>query len=473
MSFELSPELDSNKSFLVKCSELEGRFDPHFYKPFFQNNEQRVEAVRHAKLNDLVKFSGETWDQEDYFSKTFPYIEIGEIDLLTGNISRISHVDIENAPSRAKMIVRKGDILVSTTRPSRGAISLFDNDELCVASTGFSIIREFKTANISTRFLFYWLRQFSSLWQMEQRSSGGNYPAITQEELGKIKIPVPPKETQTQIIAKMDAAHTAKKQKEAEAQHLLDSIDDYLLDELGIELPEQEENTLQSRMFTRRLNEVSGGRFDAPVHKKKYILESKKFPMKKFSDCVLINPLTSFYGHSSLTEATFIPMEKVSDQYGEADISEYRKIDESGGYKKFQDNDLIWAKITPCMQNGKSAVVTDLQNGIGFGSTEFHVFRAKSKTEISYIHGLLRLSSLRKHAVLYFSGSAGHQRVADDFFKRLSIPLPPTDKQIEIANYITNIRNQAKALQQQAKADLEQVKKEVEAMILSEDENMA
>ena len=131
-------------------------------------------------------------------------------------------------------------------------------------------------------------------------------------------------------------------------------------------------------------------------------------------DCVHINPVTSFQGYAPEIPVSFIPMEKVSDQYGEADISDCRKIEKSGGYTKFQDNDLLWAKITPCMQNGKSAVVTGLKNGIGFGSTEFHVFRAKPDVDIRYIYGLLRLVSLRKYAMLYFSGSAGHQRVSDD-----------------------------------------------------------
>ena len=150
-------------------------------------------------------------------------------------------------------------------------------------------------------------------------------------------------------------------------------------------------------------------------------------------------------------------------------FSECRVIGESGGYTKFQNNDLLWAKITPCMQNGKSGVVTGLQSGVGFGSTEFHIFRAKSKTNINYIYSLFRLRSLRKYAVLYFSGSAGHQRVSDNFFKRLSIPLPPIEKQTEIADHISKIRNQAKALQQQAKEELEQAKKEVETMILGAD----
>ena len=98
--------------------------------------------------------------------------------------------------------------------------------------------------------------------QMEQRSSGGNYPAITQEELGNLKIPIPPKAIQNQIVEKMDKAYQKKQTKEAKAQALLESIDDYLLGELGITLPDQADNSLKSRIFIRGFNEITGGRWD-------------------------------------------------------------------------------------------------------------------------------------------------------------------------------------------------------------------
>ena len=290
-------------------------------------------------------------------------------------------------------------------------------------------------------------------------------PNINAEEYKSLRIPIPPREIQAQVAAKMDAAYAAKKQKEAEAQRLLDGIDGYLLGELGIEQPEPEENTLQNRMFIRRFSDISGGRFDAPFHQNKYTLETTKYPMSRFGDCVFINPYTSFLHLSPDTLATFIPMERVSEQFGEADISVARKLEESGGYTKFQDNDLIWAKITPCMQNGKSAIVRGLRNAIGFGSTEFHVFRAKQEMNIGYVYGLLRLRSLRNHATLYFSGTAGQQRVADELFKRLSIPKPPLKKQTEIADRIAEMRDRAKELQEEAKRELEEAKKEVESMI--------
>ena len=84
---------------------------------------------------------------------------------------------------------------------------------------------------------------------------------------------------------------------------------------------------------------------------------------------------------------------------------------------------------------------------------------------IGYVYGLLRLRSLRNHATLYFSGTAGQQLVADELFKRLSIPKPPLKKQTEIAERIAETRSQAKELREEAKKELEEASKEAEAMI--------
>ena len=108
-----------------------------------------------------------------------------------------------------------------------------------------------------------------------------------------------------------------------------------------------------------------------------------------------------------------------------------------------------------------------MKEGIGCGSTEFHVFRALEGINIHYIHALLRLKSLREHATLHFTGSAGQQRVSSEFFKELIIPKPPIEKQTEIADYITNNRNRVKQLQKEADEIVETAKERVEHILLA------
>lgn len=105
-------------------------------------------------------------------------------------------------------------------------------------------------------------------------------------------------------------------------------------------------------------------------------------------------------------------------------LSEVRK-----GYTCFQDEDLLWAKITPCMQNGKSAVVRGLANGTGFGSTEFHVVRSGKRSIPGFLWAVLSMPKLLYAAQGAFAGSSGHQRVPTSFLEQLDIPVPPLDIQ--------------------------------------------
>ncbi len=472
--FFLGLDVDKDKIFVTWLHELEERIDPTYYKDEHKIFASKLNSLKFPvkKLGHLSNVIcgpfGSSVKTKDYSNDGTPLIRISDIDedanLQTG---KVVFIDNELAENLKAYKVYENDLLISQ-RGSLGLVSLVTKQfSGSVISANFIAVKKLK--NILPDYLKTIFTLSIGNGQITRKTSGQVQTKITTDDIKSILIPLPPKEIQDKIGAKMDDAYAAKKQKELEAQRLLDSIDDYLLGELGIELPEPEENTIKNRIFIRNLSEVSGDRFDAPAHQKELLLPSTSFPMEKLKNCVFINPLTLFKGTKKDMQATFIPMENVSAIYGEADTSQVGNIEESNGYTRFLENDLIWAKITPCMQNGKSAVVSNLVNGIGFGSTEFHVFRAKTDIDIKYIYALLRLKILRNYAILYFSGSVGHQRVSDEFFKKLLIPLPPLEKQIEISEHITAIRNQAKQLQQQAKDDLEKAKQEVEAMILGDD----
>ena len=195
------PKIEDKKTFGIKISAFENRLDPHFYLPSFKKLLDNIRKIKHVLLGEIVEFSKETWNQKDNFENEFPYIEISEIDLSSGKIKNVSSVPIEEAPSRAKMVVRENDIIVSTTRPHRGAICLIDSEkDGFIASTGFAILRKLKTDEISKEYLFYILRTQICLLQMLQRSSGGSYPAITALELRNLSIPIPNKDIQEKIV---------------------------------------------------------------------------------------------------------------------------------------------------------------------------------------------------------------------------------------------------------------------------------
>ncbi len=170
-----------------------------------------------------------------------------------------------------------------------------------------------------------------------------------------------------------------------------------------------------------------------------------KFTCKRLSDLAYINPKTDFSILSEDDEISFIPMEDISDDYGEWIGKKTLKRSEIKGYTKFQNGDIIWARITPCMQNGKSTLLQNLVNGKGCGSTEFHVIRIKSAEVLpQYIHTLLRHCDVLSDAKKYFTGSSGQQRVPASYLENLLIPIPILETQKQIANEYTSGIEQAK-----------------------------
>ena len=117
-------------------------------------------------------------------------------------------------------------------------------------------------------------------------------------------------------------------------------------------------------------------------------------------------------------------------------ISELKK----GSYKYFKDNDVLISKITPCMENGKCAIAKNLTNGIGFGSSEYHVFRCNQEIILPEIlFGFLNRDSIRKSAEKVMTGSSGHRRVPISFYENLKINLPSLEEQRKIITHIREI----------------------------------
>ena len=139
-------------------------------------------------------------------------------------------------------------------------------------------------------------------------------------------------------------------------------------------------------------------------------------------------------------EVSFLPMKLLEEGTGRFDLSETRKYSEvKKGYTPFIDGDLIFAKITPCMENGKIAVLSNLKNGIGFGSTEFHVSRPTQLINAFYLFYFFLQKSIREDAKRNFTGSAGQLRVPKNYFESIPIPLPPLAEQHRIVAKIEEL----------------------------------
>jgi len=155
------------------------------------------------------------------------------------------------------------------------------------------------------------------------------------------------------------------------------------------------------------------------------------------SEVVEINPrLPAAQRKSGDQPVSFVSMADVSEGGFVVTYQTRRKSDVVKGYTYFGRGDVLTAKITPCMQNGKAAVLDAMPHEFGFGSTEFHVLRPKQGIDARYIFHMIWSPYFRSAAELSFTGTAGQQRVPTDFFNRFEIPLPALSEQKRIAGIL-------------------------------------
>lgn len=191
---------------------------------------------------------------------------------------------------------------------------------------------------------------------------------------------------------------------------------------------------------------------------------SDKWPISKLGEpnVCLLNPKKSEIAKvSDSTYVSFVPMSQVDDISGTMDASTERPLGEvRKGYTYFAENDVVFAKITPCMENGKSAIARSLKNGIGFGTTEFHVLRPGPLALPEWLHLFVRSVNFREEAKKNMHGAAGQQRVPVDFLKNAGIPVPPLNEQRRIVSRIEELNRRAEEAQRLRKDAVEEISKQ-------------
>ena len=160
----------------------------------------------------------------------------------------------------------------------------------------------------------------------------------------------------------------------------------------------------------------------------------------RLADVAEVNPKRPKLDVKEHTPVTFIPMAAVATNCAGIMSPEQREYHEvASGYTYFEENDVLFAKITPCLQNGKHALASDLTSDFGFGTTEFHVVRASSSISPSHLFRVLTQPYNIEKCEKNFSGTAGQQRVQPEALKSIPILLPPLSEQRAIAAVLDSI----------------------------------
>lgn len=156
------------------------------------------------------------------------------------------------------------------------------------------------------------------------------------------------------------------------------------------------------------------------------LADVQKYELKKLGECCELNPRRPRLSFEDSDMVSFVPMPSVSESGHLIDVTdeEYGKVKK--GFTYFENNDVLFAKITPCMENGKGAIAQDLTNGIGMGSTEFHILRPIDNISNAYwLLALTRMPIFRERASKNMSGTGGQKRVGTAFLENLLVGLPP------------------------------------------------
>lgn len=291
----------------------------------------------------------------------------------------------------------QNDVLFMTKNPHLRKASMAPFRGLCSIAT--FVIRTKSEEKLLQEYLAI-IMQSDDFWNYcEQHKSGGVNYFINWGTLSQFPFELPSIEIQKEISNKVWAAYRLK-----EAYKKLLASTDEMVKSQFIE------------MFGNPFDECSG-----------------KVPL--YSLCI-INPLRPRNLDDSLP-VSFIPMEKISEE-GEYSTFNTRPLGEvKKGFTYCADDDVLFAKITPCIENGKGALLKELSNGIGFGSTEFHVLRPLPGISTStWLYNLTKLDILRKDAAKNMTGTGGQKRVPASYLENFSVLPPSIDLQDEFAEIV-------------------------------------
>ena len=166
------------------------------------------------------------------------------------------------------------------------------------------------------------------------------------------------------------------------------------------------------------------------------------------------------------TEVSFLPMEAIGED-GSHQLDQVRLLsDVLTGYTFFKDGDVAIAKITPCFENGKGAVMRNLRNGIGFGTTELIVARPRAAaTTSSFLHWLFSSHAFRQAGEAFMYGAGGQKRVPDDFVRNFATAFPPLPEQHQVVAFLDRETAKIDALVEEQKRLIELLKEKRQAVI--------
>jgi len=457
----------SMECFVTYLKDIEGRIDPHYYKPEFLQLNNKIQSIKFPVFS-LGKLSSQIINGIDFrqFEQTgLPYLRVSNIRPLNFDLTDVKF--IPNLQISKDIKLNTGDLLI-TRKGTFGTTVVVDDDHknMIISSEIFRVVLD--SQEVIPEYVAIWLNLEPASRIFSRVRVGGIMGHLSQKVLKQTEIPIPEIGIQKQIIGLVQSAYQQKRQKEAVAQKLLDSIDDHILGELRINIDYKPQLT-----FVTYSNQVKE-RLDPLYHCQDvyYFLSNYKGNTTKLGDYIEYAQGGFAAGYSNQdTDGNGILQIRPTNISDDRRLVFNRNIYVKKKATEKQSGDLL-AKGELLFNNTNSqelvgkSVVFNL-DGQYFCSN--HITRIKVKDTAlvaDYLTAILNLYQRRGVFYRICTNWNNQSGVNVGLLKTVKIPLPTLEVQRIISSEIQSRMNRADELQKQAKAEVDAAKAKVERLIL-------
>ncbi|GAB6274633.1 MAG: hypothetical protein STSR0004_14970 [Peptococcaceae bacterium] len=395
------------------------------------------------------------------------------------NFNSIKFVPQDFANKMSKGHIKKNDVLIVKDGATTGKTAFVDENfphEKAVVNEHVFICRT--TELISPRFLFRYLISEKGKNEILKNFQGSAQGGINSSFVSNTKVPLAPLNEQRRIVDKLEkllARVSNCKERLDKIPGLLKRFRQSVLaaacsGRLTADWREKNPDVEPSPELLKRINEERAMVKSAKIKLSKklrhqeensfVIVDLPSLPLKwiwcRLGAMVQVNPRHPCDILPENAEVSFVPMSNIDENTWKFKNIQTRLFGEvRKGYTHFTEGDVLFAKITPCMENGKAAIAQNLINGVGCGTTELHVLRPHKYILAEFIYHYIHQELFREKAKLQMTGTAGQLRVPVNFINLSPIPIPPTQEQQEIVRRVDalfKIADQVEARYQKARA---------------------
>ena len=426
-----------------------------------------------TRLGAIINiFRGLSYTKNDEVEKG--YLVLRGNNLTDNGLIFLENIYVDEKVAKKGVEVKKDDIvLVASTGSSKviGRACVVEEDYEKTTIGAFLILCRPKEI-IAKNWVHYIFKTLRYRLYISEQAKGTNIKNIKNEYLENFSFPLPPLNEQKRIVEKLDFLfEKTKKAKEiieeikADIENRKISILDRAFKGILTSKWRNENKTSDVKELLKLINDekIKKWEEDCLQAEKEGSKKPKKPIIKEIEDMIVpvdeqpyklpnnwvwvrlgevveVNPNKIKIDIEEDKLIDFIPMKNVSESSSEIIEKNFEKFkDLQKGYTQFIENDILFAKITPCMENGKTAIITDLKEKIGYGSTEFHILRSSKIINNKLLYNFLKQKRFREDAKYNMTGSVGFRRVPTEFMKNYSIPLPPLEEQKEIVRILNEI----------------------------------